>query len=141
MNLAVPMGIDSEPAVSEPLGGLLALLSGLFEDDLRAVYVGHGLLSYASILSTPFCYLPHDAVIPGAIEAGDLQELAAAYCPNPLRMEGLVNGQNVRVEANEARVGYQHALEAYRDLASQFVLKAEVSETDVLTSWILNSFE
>ena len=53
------------PDQAEPLGGLLALLGGLFEDDVRAVAVRGGLVSYASLLDSPFFYVPHDAVVPG----------------------------------------------------------------------------
>jgi len=141
MNLAVPMGIESEPGLSEPLGGILALLGALFEEHLSAVYIGHGLLSYASVLSTPFCYLPHDAVVPGALEAGDLQELAAACYPTPMRIEGLVDGQNVRVGEREARDSYEPVVDAYKDLADHFILRAGQSEPDAVTAWMLKRFE
>ena len=92
--LAVPLDADPFPHQAEPLGGLLALFTALFEDDVRAVYVGGGLTGYASLLQSPFCYVPHDALIPGALTAGDLCDVAAALAPRPLRMERLVDGLN-----------------------------------------------
>src|SRR5262249_8570748 len=92
--LAVPLDADPFPHQAEPMGGLLALFTALFEDDVRAVYVGGGLTGYASLLQSPFCYVPHDALIPGALTAGDLCDVASALAPRPLRMDHLVDGLN-----------------------------------------------
>ncbi len=45
-DLGMPLELEPLPEHSEPLGGLLALLAGLFEHDLRAVYAQNGLVSY-----------------------------------------------------------------------------------------------
>src|SRR5262249_4012878 len=68
-NVRVPLDADKQPPVSEPLGGLLALFGALFDDDIRAVHVRGGLVSYASVLDSQFCHVPHDAVVPGALTA------------------------------------------------------------------------
>jgi hypothetical protein len=91
------MGLDSEPAVAEPLGGLLGLLAALYEPDVRGVYVHGGLISFESLLTSPFCYLPHDMVIPGVIPAGDIPSLAKALGREKVRLEGLVDGLNQQV--------------------------------------------
>jgi hypothetical protein len=64
-NLAVPFDAEPFPRLCEPLGGLLALFGGLFED-IRAIYLCGGLIGYASLLESPFCYVPHDAIVPGS---------------------------------------------------------------------------
>jgi hypothetical protein len=92
--LAVPLDADPFPHQAEPMGGLLALFTALFEDDVRAVYVGGGMTGYASLLQSSFCYVPHDSLIPGALTAGDLCDVTAALAPRPLRMERLVDGLN-----------------------------------------------
>jgi hypothetical protein len=91
-DLAVPLDADPFPHQAEPLGGLLALFTALFEDDVRAVYVRGGLTGFESLLQGQFYYVPHDALIPGALTAGDLRDVAASLAPRPLRMEGLVDG-------------------------------------------------
>ncbi|MBL8795090.1 MAG: acetylxylan esterase [Planctomycetia bacterium] len=96
-----PHGSEGRPHQPEPLGGLLALLGGLFDDDIRAIHARGGLGSYQSVLQGPCCYLPHDAVIPGVLTIGDLPELTAALAPRPLRLEGVVDGFN-RPAAGEA---------------------------------------
>jgi hypothetical protein len=90
----VPHGSDNRPHQPEPLGGLLAMLGALFDDDIRAVQVRGGLSSYQSALQGPCCYLPHDAAVPGVLTVGDLPELTAALAPRPLRLEALVDGLN-----------------------------------------------
>jgi hypothetical protein len=65
---------------------------------VKAVYVRGGLVSYRSTLDSPFCYFPHDAVIPGFIPACHRDTLAAANAKHALRMEALVDGLNRRVD-------------------------------------------
>jgi hypothetical protein len=79
---------------AEPLGGLLALLSALYEDRVRAVAVRSGLVSYLSILDDRFAYVPQDIIVPGILELGDLPDVAAMLAPRPLFLEGLVDGRN-----------------------------------------------
>jgi dienelactone hydrolase len=98
-SLAVPQDADPFPDHAEPLGGFLALFGALFEEDVKAVFAFGGLKGYASLLESPFCYVPHDAVVPGALTVGDLDDVAAALAPRPVRLEGRVDGLNRRVEA------------------------------------------
>ena len=50
---------------------MLAELAGLFENDVRAVYANGGLAGVREIVRSPYLYVPHDAVVPGAIRFGD----------------------------------------------------------------------
>ncbi len=99
MNFAKPLDVSNMPRQSEPMGGLLALLGGLYGGEkVKAVYVRGGLLSYRSVLDSPFSYVPHDAVIPGVLPSCDLDTLAAANAKHELLMEALVDGLNRRVD-------------------------------------------
>jgi hypothetical protein len=111
--LNVPYTAASRPAQSEPLGGLLALLGALFEDEVRAVYARGGLSDYHSVLRQSFCYLPHDAVVPGVLTAGDLCDVAAAVAPRPLWLEGTVDGLNRTVPVEVLQEKYAPTLHAY----------------------------
>jgi hypothetical protein len=124
--LRVPMGIDNETTVSEPLGGLLGLLAALYEPDIRGVYIYGGLISFESVLSSPFCYLPHDVVIPGAIPAGDLPALANTLDSSRLRLEGLVDGLNQQVSDEDLRRLYP-----------RIRTSAEKCSSAELTAWML----
>jgi hypothetical protein len=94
---AMPLDADGLPDLAEPMGGLVALFGAFFEEEVRAVYVRGGLASYHSLLESPFVYVPYDAIIPGALTAGDLPGLAAALKTRAVRLEGMVDGLNRRV--------------------------------------------
>jgi cephalosporin-C deacetylase-like acetyl esterase len=95
VDFAKPYDVANMPRQSEPMGSLVAMLGGLWcKNDVSAVYTRGGLVSYRSALESPFCYFPHDAVIPGVLPQHDLNTLAAANAKHALRMEALVDGLN-----------------------------------------------
>lgn len=100
---AVPLGIDEEPRLAEPMGHLLAVLGGLFETDIRAVVGFGGLVSFQSVLDSQFCHIPHDSIVPGAIAIGDIPLAVKAIVPRPVWFTGLVTGENRLAEKQEAR--------------------------------------
>jgi hypothetical protein len=111
--LQVPHNAAKRPAQAEPLGGLLALLTALYEPDIKAVYVQRGLSDYQSVLDNAFVYVPHDVVVPGVLSVGDICDVVAALAPTPVRLEGLVDGGNrARDEAGLVRA-YDPARAAY----------------------------
>jgi hypothetical protein len=111
--LDLPYTAANRPAQSEPLGGLLTLLGALFEDEVSAVYVHGGLSDYHSVLQKSCCYLPHDAVVPGVLNTGDLCDVAAALVPRPLWLEGMVDGLNRAVPAEALQRKYEPTQRAY----------------------------
>ena len=141
LDLAAPLDADPFPHQAEPLGGLLALLTALFEDGVRAVSVRGGLTGFGSLIQGPFCYVPHDALIPGALTAGDLCAVAAALAPRPLRMEGPVDGLDRVVEPAEAARVMEPAHSAYRALDAGASLR--LGEGDAASPpaarWLLES--
>ena len=138
-NLAVPLEVDPFPNFAEPLGGLLALFGALFDDGVRAVHVRGGLASYDSLLHSPFCYVPHDALVPGALTAGDLADVAAALAPRPLRLEALVDGLNHEVAAETVAKTYEPARNAYRSRKAGAYLQVGESERQAESAghWLL----
>jgi hypothetical protein len=102
------------------MGSLVVLLMALADEDIRAVYAHGGIASYLSVLESPFVQLPHDCVVPGVFETGDLPELVATLAPRPLKLEGLVDGVNRIVTEDRLKVTYARAIERYeRDEASK----------------------
>lgn len=101
------------PLQSEPLGGLLALFGALYESDVRAVVAEGTLAGFQSVLRDRFCYVPHDAIVPGALTAGDLSDVAAALAPRPLRLARLVDGRNVSMNRDEVESAFATTLKAY----------------------------
>lgn len=118
-DLAVPLDAAKLPEQSEPLGGLLALLGALFEDQVTAVHAHGGLASQELLLRSPFCYVPHDAVVPGALTIGDIGDVVAALAPRPVRLTGLVDGFNRTLVKRAAVTHLTSARMAYDSSGTQ----------------------
>ena len=99
----IPRGIDDPNRQAEPTSGLLALLAGLFADDLVAVCARGSFDSVRSLFVSPMLHVPHDVVVPKMIEAGDIADLVAVQSPRPIRLGAFVDGTNRRVPAAERR--------------------------------------
>ena len=131
------IGEDDSPVQSEPLGGLLALIGALYEDDVSAVSVRGMLTGFASLLDDVFCYVPHDAVVPGALTVGDLCDVAAALAPRPLRMEGLVDGRNCVATQENVNARFEPAIRAYAREPDRLVLAP--GPGDDFATWLVAS--
>jgi hypothetical protein len=134
-NLAVPLDVEPAPDLAEPLGGLLALFGALFEDDIRAVCIHGGLSGYQTMLQSPFVYIPADCVVPGALAAGDLCDVAAALAPRPVRLTGLVDGLNRTVKADDLAAIYEPAQTAYRSAGAAKQFRIEVTTPAEKPAW------
>jgi hypothetical protein len=120
---------DNFPELAEPLGGLLASFGALLEEDVRAIYVGGGLTGYQSLLQSPFCYVPHDIIVPGALTTGDLCDVAAGLAPRPLRLAGLVDGLNRSVSTAMLEKIYLPTQAAYLRAGAKGRLEIGVQRT------------
>ena len=78
-------------------GRRCASLFSLEWEGVKAVVARGGLVSYRSVLDSPFVHVPHDALPVNVFRAGDLPDVWAHLAPKPLRLEGLVDGTNRRV--------------------------------------------
>lgn len=103
-DLAAPLDAANLPPSSEPLGGLVVLFTALLEkeQDIRAVYSRGSLVSFQSLFESPYVYVPHDVIIPGAIPAGDLPSVVDALAPRKIVLIRQVDGQNRLVKPEEA---------------------------------------
>ncbi len=133
-----PRGIERRARQSEPLGGLLALLTPLYEPDVRAVYWHGGLSGYRSVLDSPFVYVPYDVVVPGALLRGDLCDVAAGLAPLPLLASGMVDGWNRPLDQDSLRRVYAPAWNRYkeRNASPQLNLVSSGDRPDVAT-WLV----
>jgi len=125
------------PRQSEPGGPLLALLAGALSDTpVRAVYQRGGLIDYRSVLESPFVYVPHDAVVAGALTVGDLDLLASVYLQRPgapgLRIDAPVTGVNQLADAETLKAFSSRLPQAAA--ARGRVAAAELSPED-LAAW------
>ncbi|HKW96163.1 MAG TPA: acetylxylan esterase [Bryobacteraceae bacterium] len=79
---------------AEPMGGLAALFTALYEDRVAGVAVRGSLVSFLSMLEDRFCHVPMDAVVPGILEAADISDIVRALGSRPVLLQGLVDGRN-----------------------------------------------
>jgi hypothetical protein len=142
-DLQVPLGVvTGRPPLAEPLGGVLTLLAGLFEDDVKALQIRSGLLSFKSLLSSQFLYTPHDIVVPGALTAGDLCDIAATLAPRPLFLYQLVDGLNQQATVSGVRGEYDMTVRAYQEQSAEKKLEI-ASRGGVATDadWLLKALK
>lgn len=135
----VPREIDDMPAMAEPMGGTLALLGALFDEEVRAVHVQGGLIGYRSVLDSPFLYVPHDAIVPGSLAAGDLCDVAAAVAPRPVRLTALVNGVNRRAGMDAVLEAYAATRAAYQEAGNPHNFQVSESAEGV-AAWMAEQF-
>ena len=120
---------------ADPTGGLLALLTALYDDEIRGVAVRGGLISYRSVLQDRFCYVPLDAVVPGILESADIPDVVAALAPRAVLLEGLVDGKNRTVAAAGAATELRAAVSGYREQPSRLIIRDHAAEPG-LAAWI-----
>ena len=82
---------------ADPLGAHLALLAGLYEEDVRAVAARGGLAGYQTVLDDAFTYVPMDVIVHGILKYADIPDIAADIAPRPVLMDRMVNGRNIAV--------------------------------------------
>ena len=101
-NFNIPRDNESElPTQPEPLGGLLTLFCALFNEDVKVIYIKGGLTSYASTLNHHLLQIPHDVVVPGIFNMGDISLLTNALGPRTIFLDQMVDGLNREVKGTK----------------------------------------
>jgi hypothetical protein len=135
---AIPRDDDAAlPPQSEPLGGMLVLMAALYEDEVRAVYAQGGLVGFRAALDHHLVLIPHDAVLPRVLPAGDLRSLAAGLAPRPLCLAGTVDGLNRRPDEAQVRVAFRPVIDSYREQQVPGALTI-VQEPPAAARWLLS---
>jgi dienelactone hydrolase len=88
---------------ADPLGGLLALFTALFEDKLRGIATRRMLSGFESILDDPFAYVPAHVIVPDMLSAGDISDISASLPAGSMRFETPVDARNRKVASTPAR--------------------------------------
>jgi cephalosporin-C deacetylase-like acetyl esterase len=136
-DLKVPHNANNRPPQAEPLGGLLAMLGGLLEEDVKAIYVRGGLSDFRSALDAPLMYIPHDVVVPGILTIGDLPDLAATLTPRLLWLDGLVDGMNRLAPKEVLTQRYQRAINAYQDVRCADSIRIGAPSNESIAGWLV----
>jgi dienelactone hydrolase len=120
---------------AQPVGGLLALLTALYEDNVHAVAVSGGMVSFLSVLKDRFCYVPQDIVVPGILERGDIEDIVAELSPRAVLLEGLVDGRDRLLSASDLEGELGGARAAYRGTPSNLAVREQADESS-LAVWM-----
>jgi dienelactone hydrolase len=120
---------------AQPLGGLLVLLTTLFEDNVRGVVVHRGLVSYLSVLKDRFCYVPQDVAVPGILQTADLVDVIGALSPRATLLDGLVDGRDRPLSLAEMEEELRGARTAYQRTPSHLVI-LEQAPGPALVQWM-----
>jgi dienelactone hydrolase len=136
--LLLEQSVDQQPGPqaiqqAQPLGSLLALLAALYEDDVRAVAVRRGLVSYLSVLKDRFCYVSQDVIVPGILESADIVDVIAALSPRAVFLEGFVDGRDRSLSTSELEGELRAAPAVYRGAPSQLVVREQAAEPELAT--------
>jgi hypothetical protein len=131
----------AQPRLAEPMGATVASLLPLHPSyrNVKAVVARGGLVSYRSVLDSPFVHLPHDALPVNVFRAGDLPDVWAHLAPRPLRLEGLVDGTNRRVTGERLARELRPVTEAYRK--GGLVVKEDYTPDAELAKWIIEQLK
>jgi cephalosporin-C deacetylase-like acetyl esterase len=134
--VSVPYDL-SQPSNCEPFAA--ASVSILAVPKIKAILARGGLVSYRSVLDSPFIHVPHDALPINVFRAGDLPDVWAALAPKPLRLEGLVDGTNRRVTGEKLEKALKPVSEAYKK--GGLVVKEDYSSDEEIAKWIIEQLK
>ena len=137
----VPYGVDNPNVQAEPSAGLLVLLTALFDDHVNAIYARGTFASFRSLLDSQFLYVPHDSVVPGALTAGDVADIAAALAPRPLLVECAVDGLNRGVSLDTITIAFAPASQAYRLANAKERFSLNVTAQDDSAVWLVDQIK
>jgi hypothetical protein len=126
-----PRRVD-RPAECQPDGALLPLLLGLFERDVSNIVCRHGLISYRSVLDSPFVQVPHACILPGVLSHSDLPDVVASLAPREVALVRCVDGRARLVPAAAADAAYELARQAYRRTGHDASLEITDIETPLI---------
>jgi len=116
---------------AEPMGALLALLAGLYENRVAAIAARGGLVSFVSVLEDRFSHLPQDVIVPGILEAADVADIVETQGSRPILLEGFVDGRNKL--SRDARLRSEFAS---AQKASQHLVIRDTSGGTNLAAWL-----
>jgi hypothetical protein len=139
-SIQVPHGL-SQPRLAEPMAATVVSLLPMDElnRNVKAVVARGGLVSYRSVLDSPFVHVPHDALPVNVFRAGDLPDVWAHLAPRPLRLEGLVDGTNRRVTGERLAKELRPVTDAYRK--GGLVVKEDYTPDAELAKWIVEQLK
>lgn len=137
----VPYGVDNPNLHAEPTAGLLAMLGALYEDEVDVVCAEGTFASFQSLLNSPFLYVPHDAVVPGALTVSDVSDIAGGIAPRSLLVTRPINGLNRLLPIKDLLLAFAPATASYRNAGAEERLSLSTDLKNDPAAWILQQFQ
>ncbi len=117
---------------AEPLGPFVAVLTALYEEDVKAIACRGGLISFSSALEDNFCHIPQDVVVPGLLKVTDISDIVRSIASRPVLIAEPVNGLNKKVSLSLME-------KEYGTEVPNITLSEEIKD-QFLAVWIANQF-
>jgi len=96
-------------------GAPIAMHAALFDKRLQSVVTYQGVLSWETVVRSPISYNQFTNVVPGALKAYDMPDLARLMAPRPVSIRSPVDAQAKVVTQAMLDEAYVAARQAYRD--------------------------
>jgi dienelactone hydrolase len=136
-HVALPQDL-TQPAHAETHSAVFAsLITNAYS--FRALVSRGGLVSFRSVLDSPFIHVPFDALPRNVFRTGDLLDIWAHIAPKPLRLEGLVDGTNRRVTGGRLQKALEPVTQAYKE--GGLVVKEDYTPDAELAKWIVEQLK
>jgi dienelactone hydrolase len=107
--------------------GPVALHAAVLDSRIRQVTLEKSLLSWSAVTKTPVTYNQLTNVVPGALKAYDLPDLAALVAPRSLTIKGAVDAQLKPVAQTQLDEAYKSVKEAYAKQNADKALTLQVA--------------
>jgi cephalosporin-C deacetylase-like acetyl esterase len=113
------------------------LHAAAFDERIRQVTLEEMLVSYEAVSAWKIHHQIFSDIVPGALAAYDLPELAATIAPRKLTMLNAVNPRRKPMDVREVKAQYQTAQKAFAAAgAAQSLVIAERKPGQSLTKWL-----
>jgi len=140
--LTVPHNIDGQPSQAEPLGGQLAMIcAAALDDDVKAIYLHHAVVSDKALFEGSRVYLPLESIAPGGTENGGLIDWALTFAPRALCLENPIDANDrempdaaIKSELATLSGKYQGA-----NASTRFVIHTELKPAESAATWLIES--
>lgn len=107
--------------------GPIALHAAALDPRIKKVTLDHSVISWSAVTRTPINYDQLSAVVPGALTAYDLPDLAALIAPRPLQILAPIDPAYKPLEQKGLDEAWQSAHTIYekKNAGKQLILKAQ----------------
>ncbi len=119
-----PRGFD---LIGRGNAGPIALHAAALEPRVVALTLENTITSWSDVVRTPLSRDQLANVVPGALAAYDLPDLAATLAPRPLNVRGAVDPAGQPLSREQIVAAYAAVLEAYRGRGAEGSLAVDVS--------------